>query len=195
MSGYVYTMYAEELELELAENLEAFPNKIVHGRWSVAVGPALSIDLILSVVQQISAEVVGALVALAAKEVTYFLKRKLNSQNEGYDLNSFSIQMINYDAKVFGNGSDLPIQEILTRINLFVQREREAGRLVGSVQLPCSINENLEYESGRWLCDEANYSLWLIEYKNGSEVPYAAYDEANDVLTLNPIIAEGVSFR
>jgi hypothetical protein len=193
MFGYVYTTYTEELELELAKGLEVFPNKIIHGNWSIAAGPALSVDLILSVAQQIPAEVVGGLITSAAKEVASFLKRKL-SENEGYDLNSLNIQMTSYDVKVFGNGSDLPIQEIFTKVDSFVQRERKAGRLVGKVQLPCSVNENFEYESGRWLFEEANYSLWLVEYKDGAEIPYAAYDEANDILTLNPGITKSALF-
>lgn len=185
MFGHVFS---EELENELEGSLEEFPNKIVHGEWSSAAGPALTLELILSIANQLPAEIVGGMAMLAIEKTFSFLKVKLGSNEARYDLGSLVVQSKTYDVVIFGALNKLPIEEMLLRVDEFVISERNEGRLVSKIKLPCSLNREMEYESNKWI-SSPNYSLWLIQYKSSAVHENAVYDEINESLILNPKIA------
>ncbi len=106
-----------------------------------------------------------------------------------YALNSLRIDAGSYDVKIYRIEPHLPVEDILARVDSFVQEERSHQRFVGKVTLPCIVNRENEYEVNRCM-PEPSYSLWLIQYKNGVECTYGAYDDVNDVLTLNPVVAQ-----
>lgn len=173
--------YSTEIADEVRIALEDTPNSIVRGRWLSSFAPFLSLEVVLSIAQQISIDLIVVLIIGAIEKSISAASKRINKQKQIHASNKVSlrkvqISMPNYDLIFYCDSWKEIVDHgiIIEKVNSLVEEEEEHGRRVSKVVLPVSHNDD-EFQCGRAF-NSKNVSLWAVEYEEAAVNDPRVYD-------------------
>lgn len=155
----------------------------VRGSYAPAAGPDIAIDLVLSIVEDITTNLIIEL----GKRLFARLKEVMNKHRiQGSSVTKFSVQDISCDYVISANSAAgvnfelIQLERLLGDMRKLVTEEAACDRIINRVDAPCDL-QRANQPREMWTTGIGSYSVWHLSYSSGDRWPDYLYDAANQV--------------